>query len=173
VESIHEEHLKRKDANGQHWLGIGYHFVIGNGNGMADGAIEPTFRWNQQLHGAHAGAADPVYNQQGIGVALVGNFESKPPTPRQLAAVKRLVRVLKGAYGIPAKNVIGHSHVKATACPGKLFPLAEVAWEPPDTLLGGLTENPELDPAGLRHPPERSTDERNLLAPPTAAKETP
>ena len=28
---------------------------------------------------------------------------------------------------IPAENVIGHSEIKATACPGKLFPLAEVS----------------------------------------------
>ncbi|MEZ6045526.1 MAG: hypothetical protein R3C11_08100 [Planctomycetaceae bacterium] len=45
VESIHETHLKRRDKNGNPWLsGIGYHFVIGNGQGMEDGDIEPTFR---------------------------------------------------------------------------------------------------------------------------------
>ena len=55
LDSIHQEHLKRKDKEGNSWLGIGYHFVIGNGNGMADGEIEPTFRWRQQLQGAHAG----------------------------------------------------------------------------------------------------------------------
>ena len=43
VDSIHAAHLKNKDKNGNHWLGIGYHFVIGNGEGMADGAIEPDF----------------------------------------------------------------------------------------------------------------------------------
>src|SRR5262245_20642940 len=41
VESIHESHLKNKDKNGNPWLGIGYHFVIGNGAGMPDGMIEP------------------------------------------------------------------------------------------------------------------------------------
>ena len=45
VASIHEEHLRRKDKNGNAWLGIGYHFVIGNGSGMDDGEIEPTFRF--------------------------------------------------------------------------------------------------------------------------------
>src|SRR5262245_25118700 len=30
VESIHESHLKNKDKSGNPWLGIGYHFVIGN-----------------------------------------------------------------------------------------------------------------------------------------------
>ena len=71
IESIHEAHLKRG------WEGIGYHFVIGNGNGMKDGEIEPTFRWKTQMHGAHAGKEE--YNQHGIGVCLVGNFEDSNP----------------------------------------------------------------------------------------------
>ena len=125
VNSIHESHLKKKDKNGNHWMGIGYHFVIGNGNGMGDGEIESTFRWREQLHGAHAGANE--YNQHGIGIALVGNFENAPPSPAQLAAVKRLVAVMKSEYGIGSNKVIGHKDVKATACPGKFFPIAEVS----------------------------------------------
>lgn len=118
VESIHEAHIAKE------WLGIGYHFVIGNGNGMPDGEIEPTFRWREQLHGAHAGSDE--YNQQGIGIALIGNFDQTPPTPAQLDAVKNLVGELKTQYEIDEERVIGHSEVKATACPGKLFPMEEV-----------------------------------------------
>ncbi len=125
VESIHEAHQQRKDKDGNPWLGIGYHFVIGNGNGMGDGEIEPTFRWRQQMHGAHAG--DQQHNQHGIGIAMVGNFEKHPPSPAQLAAVKRLVATLKLAYGISSSNVIGHSDIKATACPGKYFPMSDVS----------------------------------------------
>lgn len=132
VESIHEEHLKRKDANGTPWLGIGYHFVIGNGKGMPDGDVEPTFRWRQQLQGAHAGSTDPAYNQQGIGICLVGNFENHEPTASQLVSLKKLVRTLKGNYRVASKNVIGHRDVRATECPGKLFPMQEVANEPVD-----------------------------------------
>lgn len=124
VASIDESHRNRKDKAGNPWLGIGYHFVIGNGQGMGDGEIEPTFRWKQQMHGAHAGVED--YNQHGIGIVLVGNFEKEPPSPAQLAAVKRLVGVLKADYGINSDHVVGHGSVKATACPGKYFPLAEV-----------------------------------------------
>lgn len=124
VESIHEEHLKRKDKNGNHWLGIGYHFVIGNGKGMSDGEIEPTFRWRQQMQGAHAGVAD--YNQHGIGIVLIGNFEEDPPTEAQTVSAKRLIGILKKEYGIDESKVIGHNDVKATECPGKLFPLSDV-----------------------------------------------
>lgn len=134
VASIHETHLAKK------WLGIGYHFVIGNGNGMGDGAIEPTFRWREQLHGAHAGEEE--YNEHGVGICLVGNFEEHAPTPQQMAAVRQLVSTLKREYGIPAERVIGHSEVKATACPGKHFPMAEVAHSPADVFLGG--RNPAL-----------------------------
>lgn len=125
VESIHELHSKKKDKSGNAWLGIGYHFVIGNGNGMPDGAIESTFRWREQMHGAHAG--NNQYNQKGIGVCLVGNFENEPPTEAQMAAVKKLVGVLKTEYQISSENVQGHRDVKATACPGKYFPMSEVA----------------------------------------------
>src|SRR5437870_125474 len=45
VEGIDREHRQRKDAAGQPWQGIGYHFVIGNSQGMADGLVQPTFRW--------------------------------------------------------------------------------------------------------------------------------
>ncbi|HVW01708.1 MAG TPA: peptidoglycan recognition family protein [Planctomycetaceae bacterium] len=127
VESIHESHLQRKDKSGKPWLGIGYHFVIGNGKGMPDGQIEPTFRWNQQLHGAHAGSQDPEYNQLGIGIVLVGNFEKSSPTDAQLASVKKLVRTLKSQYKIPSSKVIGHRDIRSTECPGSLFPLADIA----------------------------------------------
>jgi len=124
VESIHETHLQKKDKQGHPWRGIGYHFVIGNGSGMGDGEIEPTFRWKQQLTGAHAGVND--YNELGIGVVLVGNFEKRHPTPAQLQAVKRLIGTLSRDFGIPADRVIGHADVKATECPGQNFPLSEV-----------------------------------------------
>jgi len=124
VETIHESHLKNKDKNGNPWLGIGYHFVIGNGSGMSDGEIEPTFRWKQQMQGAHAGVSD--YNQHGIGVVLVGNFENESPSRAQLNSVKRLVRVLAREYDIEPHQVIGHGDVKPTECPGSHFPLSEV-----------------------------------------------
>ena len=124
VASIHESHLKNKDKNGKPWLGIGYHFVIGNGRGMDDGEIEPTFRWKQQMQGAHAGVAD--YNQHGIGIVLVGNFEDHPPTAAQVTAVKRLIRVLSREYEIAAAQIVGHGDVKATECPGAQFPMSEI-----------------------------------------------
>jgi len=126
IASIDSAHRKRVDANGNPWLGIGYHFVIGNGHGMGDGAIEPTFRWQEQLHGAHAGNDD--YNQYGIGIALVGDFETGVPTPAQRESAARLVQTLSRAYDIPADHVVPHRDIRATACPGKNFPLSEITY---------------------------------------------
>jgi hypothetical protein len=138
VESIHETHLKNKDKNGNAWLGIGYHFVIGNGQGMPDGAIEPTFRWKTQIQGAHAGSSNKDYNERGIGVCLVGNFENSPPTAAQRRSVKLLVQTLKNEYRIPVDRVVGHKEIRAssTECPGKLFPMAEIAVDQPEILFG-------------------------------------
>lgn len=126
VASIHAAH-RRRTTNGKPWLGIGYHFVIGNGNGMPDGAIEATFRWKDQLHGAHAGHRD--HNQHGIGIALVGHFDKKPPTQAQLAALKRLLAHLQSAHDVPGRGLVSHGDIKATACPGRLFPLARLKAE--------------------------------------------
>jgi hypothetical protein len=125
IESIDAVHRRRRDRAGRPWLGIGYHFLIGNGNGMPDGQITPTFRWEKQLHGAHAG--DRQRNETGIGICLVGDFEKTPPTAKQLTAVMRLVKTLQTHYGISPQQTIGHDDVKATKCPGKHFPLAKVA----------------------------------------------
>ncbi len=124
VESIHETHSQRRDASGQRWRGIGYHFVIGNGSGMPDGDIEPTFRWREQMHGAHAGSDE--YNSQGIGICLIGNFEHEAPTAAQMSSLRQLVTLLVEEYGIAPEAIIGHRDVKATACPGDLFPLEEL-----------------------------------------------
>jgi N-acetyl-anhydromuramyl-L-alanine amidase AmpD len=122
--AIDAEHRRRKDRAGNPWLGIGYHFLIGNGQGMADGLVEPTFRWKQQLHGAHAGDRD--YNEEGIGICLVGNFDNYPPTPPQVTAARELVRMLAERYDIEPKNIVCHQDVGATRCPGAKFPVEEI-----------------------------------------------
>ena len=103
------------------WLGVGYHFVIGNGRGSGDGAIEVTFRWEDQIHGAHAGVEQ--YNQYGIGICLVGNFETGYPTGKQMASLVSLVNHLQEKCKIPTANILLHRNVKSTKCPGKNFPL--------------------------------------------------
>jgi len=141
VESVHEAHI------GRGWDGIGYHFLIGNGKGMDDGEIQPTFRWREQIHGAHAKSPNNEYNEYGIGICLVGNFEETDPSDAQLASVKRLVSVLKHEYHLTDSQVIAHRDVKATACPGKNFPIGEISRSSVFPVLAGqsgtyVTEQP-------------------------------
>lgn len=137
VESIDVEHKQRRDGAGRPWRGIGYHFVVGNGRGMPDGEIRPTFRWQDQSAGAHAG--DAAHNEHGIGICLIGNFEEAPPTDKQLASARRLIGYLKGEFAIPADRIHKHGDLKATACPGKHFPDRELArtpaWKDPKPIL--------------------------------------
>lgn len=119
VESIHAEHLRRRDADGNPWRGIGYHFVIGNGHGMPDGKIESTFRWREQDVGAHAGTK--THNEAGIGVCLVGDFDRAPPTDAQEEALREILAALQGEFHIPDDRVLRHSHLKATLCPGRFL----------------------------------------------------
>ncbi|MFM8387053.1 MAG: N-acetylmuramoyl-L-alanine amidase [Planctomycetia bacterium] len=108
--------------------GCGYHFVIGNGSMSGDGEVEASARWRQQLHGAHAKTPDNRFNDFGIGIVLVGDFEagSSRPTARQVDALVRLVQWLMERYGIEASRVQGHGSCKATCCPGRNFPWGEL-----------------------------------------------
>lgn len=119
---------------GKGWDGVAYHFVITNGHGGPDGAVQITSRWWNQKHGAHAGAlpyapqADErnCYNEFGIGICLVGNLEQQGPTSAQLSTLASLVNHLRLKYGIAPEHIMGHRHVKSTACPGRNFPWASL-----------------------------------------------
>ena len=109
------------------WDELGYHFVIGNGTDTGDGEVEVGSRWTKQKHGAHCKTPDNYYNNHGIGICLVGNFEHSQPSPRQMASLERLVRFLEQQCNIPPDHVRTHGGVTGrTACPGRYFPLAQL-----------------------------------------------
>jgi hypothetical protein len=105
------------------WDECGYHFVIGNGSMTGDGQVEVTTRWPVQKHGAHAKTPDNRFNDFGIGIVLVGDFEKGPgPSTAQYAALLRLTRWLMARYDISPDRVMRHGDAKSTACPGRNFP---------------------------------------------------
>lgn len=108
------------------WDELGYHFVIGNGTDSGDGQIEVGSRWPKQKWGAHAKTPDNRYNDFGIGICLVGNFDIERPTPRQMQSLARLTAYLMSTYHIPASNVLGHRDTKPTDCPGRNMNVALV-----------------------------------------------
>ena len=108
------------------WDELGYHFVIGNGTQSGNGQVEVGPRWPKQKWGAHAKTPDNKYNDYGIGICLVGNFDIERPTPQQTQALSKLVAYLMRTYKIPASNVLGHRDTKPTDCPGRNINIAQI-----------------------------------------------
>ena len=131
VAAIDAVHRTQKDRAGKPWRGIGYHFVVGNGRPMVDGEVVPTFRWREQLAGAHTSAGE--FNEQGIGICLIGNFDEQAPSRLQVAAARRLVSALAARFEIESAAVLRHGDVQATRCPGRMLPWDQI--------------KPELSPA--------------------------
>lgn len=101
------------------WDELGYDFVIGNGTDTGDGQIEVGSRWPKQKWGAHDKTPGEQYNNYGIGICLVGNFDIDRPTARQLQSLARLCAYLMITYHITPDGVVFHRDTKATDCPGR------------------------------------------------------
>ena len=120
--------------------GLGYHFVIGNGQGMPDGFVFVGPRWNRQQPGAHVasrprqGDARPVslargvtpesLNLHAVGICLVGNGDRREFTERQIRELVGLVRRIQDTLKIPSERVFLHADVADTSSPGRFFPMA-------------------------------------------------
>ena len=112
-----------------------YHFIIGNGNGMGVGEVAQTGRWRRRLWGAHMSGRNPDRNMRGIGICLIGDFETDTVPEDQLQAALALTRQLMERFGIPPENVTFHGGTpgEMTLCPGRKFPRQR--------FLRGLTGN--------------------------------
>jgi hypothetical protein len=109
------------------WDGLGYNFVIGNGVGYPDGQVFVGSRWTRQTVGAHCKTPGAYYNEHGIGICLIGNFEDRRPTERQMQSLARLVKFLQSQCGIPKNKVLTHGGVThKTECPGRYFSISDL-----------------------------------------------
>uniref|UniRef100_A0A0C9RBE2 PGRP-LB_0 protein n=1 Tax=Fopius arisanus TaxID=64838 RepID=A0A0C9RBE2_9HYME len=106
VRSYQDLHI---DKN--HWLDIGYHFVIGEDSNVYEGR-----GWD------YIGAHSPGYNSQSIGVSVIGDFSHFLPNEGALKALDSLITcgVALGKIS-PDYNVIGHRQARNTVCPGETF----------------------------------------------------
>ncbi len=115
AKSFDSAHRRRGMTNG-----LAYHFVIGNGTGSGDGAIEIGPRWRGQLNGGHVKSS--WFNGNSIGICMVGNFQERKPSPKQLASLQELIEHLQTGGLIQNKlRIFGHKQIKReqTLCPGK------------------------------------------------------
>jgi len=126
----------RRQAEAWGLPSVGYHFVIGNGNGEADGAVIHGPRWMAQEPGAHVADRAPGltpdaawFNEHSIGICLVGNGERRAFTEAQMHKLVKLVNDLQRECGIPDSAVILHSDLVEVASPGRWFPRAQFAMQ--------------------------------------------
>jgi N-acetylmuramoyl-L-alanine amidase len=105
------------------WKGAGYHFIIraGTPESPSDaGTVEVTERWKAQDSGAHAGLQE--YNDFGIGICVIGNFDRATPSRAQMKALAMIVAALQYRFGIAQDHVLLHRDIRRTDCPGTHFP---------------------------------------------------
>jgi N-acetylmuramoyl-L-alanine amidase len=99
---------------------VAYHYII-----MANGIVKAGRP--ERCEGAHASG----YNSY-LGISVVGDFSSRDnpsgtrgpekPTRAQIASLVRLCRRLRKRYNIPLQNIVPHSDISNTECPGDRFP---------------------------------------------------
>ena len=99
---------------------VAYHYLI-----MANGTVRAGRP--ERCEGAHASG----YNSY-LGISIVGDFSSRDnptgargpekPTKAQMSSLVQLCRRLKTRYKIPLRNIIRHSDISNTECPGDRLP---------------------------------------------------
>lgn len=118
VQSMDRYH--REERHMEH--GLAYHFVIGNGKGMGDGEVVATRRWREQLDGGHL--ASEAQNRVALGICLVGNFDQRKPTERQMESLQALLTALLKRCALSPDAIKTHQQINVvkTRCPGRFFP---------------------------------------------------
>ncbi len=107
--------------------GLGYHFLIGNGNGFGDGNVHVGYRWLDQLAGARPFGVDiSQWNDGTVSICLVGNGNRRPFTEQQMIHLSHLVQRLQQDLLIPANRVLLAQEIGSNATsPGKYFAEAQ------------------------------------------------
>ncbi len=98
------------------WEDIGYHYLIGNTRPFTiDGKLY--FGRPEIFQGAHASG----YNHNSLGICLIGNFDKKRPSRRQLETLYSFLVDKVYQYNIPPENILGHRELPEVVktCPGK------------------------------------------------------
>ena len=120
--NMHRVHKARGMKNG-----LAYHFVISNGSRKAyDGEIFIGDRWKGQLDGGHMKRLSD--NKISIGICLIGNFELRSPTSKQMKSLEGLCEYLMNKCRLSPNQVTTHKilHPNHTVCPGKYFSLSSL-----------------------------------------------
>lgn len=102
------------------WGDIGYNYLIDRFGNIYEGR-----KGGEGVVGGH----DYGFNEGSVGISLIGEFQSEPPTETMMNALARLVAWMCDRYGInptdrnifrdlDLPNIAGHRETKSTTCPG-------------------------------------------------------
>ncbi len=99
--------IENYHRNGRKWCAIGYHYLIGKDGRVYEG--RPA-----NLQGAHVLSE----NENNIGISVMGDFDKKLPSPRQLAAVQAFVEDSRDRFKVARNRIYGHRDLNRSVCPG-------------------------------------------------------
>lgn len=106
------------------WKDIGYHYGIE----LVNDHYEIFKGRMDNEEGAHCRG----FNEDSIGICVVGNYDLIPPSIMQMDMLRHLVISLMEIYGIKQENVLGHRETYALlgvaqekSCPGNAFNMVE------------------------------------------------
>jgi hypothetical protein len=102
-------------------LGPADHFVIGNGDGAADGEIQIGPRWNRQEAAGRTPGVDRM-DPACVSICLIGDFDRTAPTPTQVRRLGQLVEALQGRLRIGPDRVWMADAANSPAGTGRHFP---------------------------------------------------
>lgn len=105
------------------WKDVGYHYgieLIGTQYDILKGRMDDE-------EGAHCLG----FNDNSIGICLVGNFDHAAPSDTQLKLLRKICRSLMNIYGIKSDHVLGHWETFSLrnkpvekSCPGNAFSMS-------------------------------------------------
>jgi hypothetical protein len=119
-EQLRRFHMEPPPA-GRGWQDIGYHAVV-EFVGHEYKAIDGRPLW---LEGAHCPAQGQ--NRISLGICFVGNWDVQPDMDwgQLLAGAEKIAEWCR-RFDISARRITAHRDWKATACPGRFFPMSEL-----------------------------------------------
>lgn len=102
--------------------GLAFHFLVGNGNGLALGAVAESDRWRRGIPGPHC-TENPAISLAAVGVAAVGDTGARSLEPASFSRLVDLVLSLMTTLRIPPERVLLHREVEGgqADCPGARF----------------------------------------------------
>lgn len=105
--------------------GLADHFLIGNGDGCADGELQVSQRWSHQQSAGRVAGLDSI-DPACISISLVGDFDQSKPTSTQMRRLTQLVTALQNRLHIPAERVWLVQSSQGSAGVGKYFEVPQL-----------------------------------------------